>query len=136
MVQRKSPLSGGGLPGKLADCSEKASPYTRALPPKTHGTVTSWAPTGCTGWAVRDLVHHCWSDAQRALVALACGITGVLGSIALGTIITVVTTIVTPIVTPIVTTTVTILTNITTITMLYEETSFRRRTATVRVFAE
>lgn len=30
----------------------------------------SWAPTGCTGWAVRDLVHHCWSDAQRALVAL------------------------------------------------------------------
>ncbi len=30
----------------------------------------SWAPTGCTGWSVRDLTHHCWSDAQRALVAL------------------------------------------------------------------
>ena len=23
MIQRKSPLSGGGLPGKLADCSDK-----------------------------------------------------------------------------------------------------------------
>lgn len=31
---------------------------------------TSWNPTGCTGWAVRDLTHHCLSDAQRALVAL------------------------------------------------------------------
>lgn len=30
----------------------------------------SWAPTGCTGWAVRDLVFHCVLDAQRALVAL------------------------------------------------------------------
>ncbi|MGW2646193.1 maleylpyruvate isomerase N-terminal domain-containing protein [Streptomyces sp. NPDC001393] len=30
----------------------------------------SWLPTGCTGWAVRDLVFHCLSDAQRALVAL------------------------------------------------------------------
>lgn len=30
----------------------------------------SWLPTGCTGWAVRDLVFHCVSDAQRALVAL------------------------------------------------------------------
>ncbi|WP_282796668.1 maleylpyruvate isomerase N-terminal domain-containing protein [Streptomyces sp. CC224B] len=30
----------------------------------------SWAPTGCTGWAVRDLVVHCLEDAQRALVAL------------------------------------------------------------------
>lgn len=30
----------------------------------------SWAPTACTGWGVRDLVHHCWGDAQRALVAL------------------------------------------------------------------
>jgi hypothetical protein len=30
----------------------------------------SWAPTGCTGWAVRDLTHHCLGDAQRALVAL------------------------------------------------------------------
>lgn len=31
---------------------------------------TSWTPTGCRGWAVRDLTHHCLSDAQRALVAL------------------------------------------------------------------
>jgi hypothetical protein len=30
----------------------------------------SWTPTGCTGWAVRDLTHHCLGDAQRALVAL------------------------------------------------------------------
>lgn len=30
----------------------------------------SWAPTGCTGWAVRDLVFHCVLDAQRGLVAL------------------------------------------------------------------
>ncbi|MFF8288809.1 maleylpyruvate isomerase N-terminal domain-containing protein [Streptomyces sp. NPDC016309] len=30
----------------------------------------SWAPTGCTGWAVRDLVFHCLADAQRALNAL------------------------------------------------------------------
>lgn len=31
---------------------------------------TSWAPTGCTGWAVRDLTFHCLADAQRAMVAL------------------------------------------------------------------
>lgn len=30
----------------------------------------SWRPTGCQGWAVRDLVHHLLGDAQRALVAL------------------------------------------------------------------
>ncbi|MGW0418974.1 maleylpyruvate isomerase N-terminal domain-containing protein [Streptomyces sp. NPDC003015] len=30
----------------------------------------SWRPTGCAGWAVRDLVFHCAGDAQRALVAL------------------------------------------------------------------
>ncbi|QGV76944.1 maleylpyruvate isomerase N-terminal domain-containing protein [Streptomyces ficellus] len=30
----------------------------------------SWAPTGCTGWAARDLVFHCLSDARRALTAL------------------------------------------------------------------
>ncbi|GHE08197.1 maleylpyruvate isomerase N-terminal domain-containing protein [Streptomyces alanosinicus] len=30
----------------------------------------SWLPTGCTGWAVRDLVFHCVQDAQRGLVAL------------------------------------------------------------------
>lgn len=30
----------------------------------------SWAPTGCTGWAVRDLVFHCLSDVQRGLVAV------------------------------------------------------------------
>jgi uncharacterized protein (TIGR03083 family) len=38
------------------------------------GTVdeqSSWAPTGCPGWAVRDLVFHLLGDAQRALVALA-----------------------------------------------------------------
>jgi hypothetical protein len=31
----------------------------------------SWAPTGCAGWAARDLVFHLLGDAQRALVALA-----------------------------------------------------------------
>ncbi len=31
----------------------------------------SWLPTGCAGWAVRDLVQHLLADAQRALVALA-----------------------------------------------------------------
>ncbi|MET9904799.1 maleylpyruvate isomerase N-terminal domain-containing protein [Streptomyces sp. NPDC006446] len=30
----------------------------------------SWLPTGCTGWAVRDLVFHCLADAQRGLVGL------------------------------------------------------------------
>lgn len=34
------------------------------------GDEESWLPTGCTGWAVRDLVFHCFWDAQRALVAL------------------------------------------------------------------
>jgi len=34
------------------------------------GDRESWLPTGCAGWAVRDLVFHCLSDAQRALVAL------------------------------------------------------------------
>lgn len=34
------------------------------------GDEESWRPTGCTGWAVRDLVLHCVGDAQRALVAL------------------------------------------------------------------
>ncbi|MFI9808542.1 maleylpyruvate isomerase N-terminal domain-containing protein [Streptomyces sp. NPDC052301] len=34
------------------------------------GEEESWLPTGCTGWAVRDLVFHCLGDAQRALVAL------------------------------------------------------------------
>jgi len=30
----------------------------------------SWSPSGCRGWAVRDLTHHHLGDAQRALVAL------------------------------------------------------------------
>ena len=30
----------------------------------------SWLPTDCVGWAVRDLVFHCLTDAQRGLVAL------------------------------------------------------------------
>ncbi|MFI7386310.1 maleylpyruvate isomerase N-terminal domain-containing protein [Streptomyces sp. NPDC049813] len=30
----------------------------------------SWLPSGCAGWAVRDLVFHCVGDAQRGLVAL------------------------------------------------------------------
>ncbi|WP_051865758.1 maleylpyruvate isomerase N-terminal domain-containing protein [Streptomyces griseus] len=34
------------------------------------GDEESWQPTGCTGWAVRDLVFHLVADAQRALVAL------------------------------------------------------------------
>lgn len=32
---------------------------------------TSWLPTGCAGWAVRDVLQHLLGDAQRALVALA-----------------------------------------------------------------
>lgn len=31
----------------------------------------SWQPSGCAGWAVRDLLLHHLGDAQRALVALA-----------------------------------------------------------------
>jgi hypothetical protein len=31
----------------------------------------AWLPTGCLGFAVRDLILHVLSDAQRALVALA-----------------------------------------------------------------
>lgn len=31
----------------------------------------SWRPTRCTGWVVRDLLHHLLGDAQRALVALS-----------------------------------------------------------------
>src|SRR4051812_15995613 len=34
------------------------------------GEEDSWRPTGCTGWAVRDLPYHCLGDARRALVAL------------------------------------------------------------------
>ncbi len=34
------------------------------------GDEQSWTPSGCTGWAVRDLVFHCLADAQRGLVAL------------------------------------------------------------------
>lgn len=34
------------------------------------GDEESWLPSGCAGWAVRDLVFHCLTDAQRALVAL------------------------------------------------------------------
>ncbi|HZG98787.1 MAG TPA: maleylpyruvate isomerase N-terminal domain-containing protein [Nocardioidaceae bacterium] len=29
-----------------------------------------WAPTGCAGWCVRDLVQHLLGDARRALVAV------------------------------------------------------------------
>lgn len=32
---------------------------------------TSWRPTACVGWSVRDLIQHLLGDAQRALVALA-----------------------------------------------------------------
>ncbi|NUS75408.1 MAG: hypothetical protein HOV70_04310 [Streptomyces sp.] len=34
------------------------------------GDEESWRSTGCTGWAVRDLILHCVADCQRALVAL------------------------------------------------------------------
>jgi uncharacterized protein (TIGR03083 family) len=34
------------------------------------GEEESWRPTACAGWAVRDLVLHLLTDAQRALVAL------------------------------------------------------------------
>ncbi|MFG2637629.1 maleylpyruvate isomerase N-terminal domain-containing protein [Streptomyces sp. NPDC048362] len=44
---------------------EAASAVVRDL-----GDEESWRPTGCTGWAIRDLVFHCLMDAQRGLVAL------------------------------------------------------------------
>ncbi|HWU09837.1 MAG TPA: maleylpyruvate isomerase N-terminal domain-containing protein [Streptomyces sp.] len=34
------------------------------------GEEESWLPSGCAGWAVRDLLFHCVGDAQRGLVAL------------------------------------------------------------------
>ncbi len=34
------------------------------------GPDDSWAGTGCLGWSVRDLTFHCWTDAERALVAV------------------------------------------------------------------
>ncbi|MEU7552814.1 maleylpyruvate isomerase N-terminal domain-containing protein [Streptomyces sp. NPDC044571] len=37
---------------------------------KPMGDEESWLPTGCTGWAVRDLLFHCLMDCQRGLVAL------------------------------------------------------------------
>lgn len=33
------------------------------------GEADAWSATGCTGWAVRDLVHHVADDAVRGLVA-------------------------------------------------------------------
>ncbi|MFI6035046.1 maleylpyruvate isomerase N-terminal domain-containing protein [Streptomyces sp. NPDC051315] len=43
---------------------------TLAAVVESLGDEESWLPTACTGWAVRDLLFHCLSDAQRALVAL------------------------------------------------------------------
>ncbi|OKK17708.1 hypothetical protein AMK16_20355 [Streptomyces sp. CB00455] len=40
------------------------------------GEEESWRPTGCAGWVVRDLVHHCLADCRRALVALHTPHTG------------------------------------------------------------
>ncbi len=37
---------------------------------------SSWRPSGCAGWAVRDLVFHVLTDAQRALVAMATPASG------------------------------------------------------------
>ncbi len=37
----------------------------------TLDETTSWLPSACLGWTVRDLVFHLLTDAQRALVALA-----------------------------------------------------------------
>lgn len=34
------------------------------------GDEAGWAPTGCRGWVVRDLVFHLHADCVRALVAL------------------------------------------------------------------
>lgn len=34
------------------------------------GEEDAWTATGCTGWAVRDLVFHLHADAVRALVAI------------------------------------------------------------------
>lgn len=43
---------------------------TLAAVVESRGEEESWLPTACTGWAVRDLLFHCLTDAQRALVAL------------------------------------------------------------------
>jgi hypothetical protein len=43
---------------------------TLAAVVESLGDEESWLPTACTGWAVRDLLFHCLTDAQRALVAL------------------------------------------------------------------
>ncbi len=37
---------------------------------------SSWAPSACAGWTVRDLFQHLLGDAQRALVAFATAADG------------------------------------------------------------
>lgn len=52
-------------------CSVLRRSYTAfASAVRTVDDERSWLPTDCTGWAVRDLVFHCLTDAQRGLVAL------------------------------------------------------------------
>ncbi|MFI0162999.1 maleylpyruvate isomerase N-terminal domain-containing protein [Streptomyces sp. NPDC017095] len=61
-------MTGGDTTGRartLRASYEAASAVVAGL-----GDEESWQPTGCTGWAVRDLVFHCLADARRALVAL------------------------------------------------------------------
>ncbi|WP_404960708.1 maleylpyruvate isomerase N-terminal domain-containing protein [Streptomyces sp. 147326] len=61
----------GGQPGESGVVEAVSAAYgafgdvVRGL-----GDAQSWAPSGCTGWAVRDLIFHCAGDAQRGLVAL------------------------------------------------------------------
>lgn len=52
-------------------CSVLASSYTALADVVGRlGDDAAWVPTGCEGWAVRDLVHHLHADAVRALVAV------------------------------------------------------------------
>ncbi|MFF7974206.1 maleylpyruvate isomerase N-terminal domain-containing protein [Streptomyces sp. NPDC007905] len=61
-------MSAGDVTGPartLRTAYEAASSVVAGL-----GDEESWLPTGCTGWAVRDLVFHCLQDGRRGLVAL------------------------------------------------------------------
>ncbi|CAM5734684.1 maleylpyruvate isomerase family mycothiol-dependent enzyme [Streptomyces fumanus] len=55
---------GAGPAEAVRDAYEALAETVRPL-----GDEESWLPTGCTGWAVRDLLFHLAGDAQRALVA-------------------------------------------------------------------
>lgn len=61
-------MTSRNTPGRAELVRESYAAFAAAL--EGIGDDDSWAPTGCTGWAVRDLTHHCAMDAVRGLVAL------------------------------------------------------------------